>query len=1037
MHRLSAPPFLTSADPYRRGCKRQVRMQPNDEGGDRALPPPAAADSGASSSGVQGPGSRFRLRNWRVRQRLLALILVPTAVAVAFGALRISTSVAQAQDYSRVERLAELGSKITALVHELGTERDLTAAYISADRDPAQFTKVEQEYPKVDAAAAAVRRAAAGIDQSYGAQVVTDVNRVRDRIDGIANLRTNASRTAMPAGTVIIVYSESIEDMLAFNDVIAQGAADEGLAESVRALAAVSRAKEQASEARGLLYSAILNRSLSVNDLASLAAAQAEEDSQVATFHQAATTDQRELYDDIVIGPQVDTAMVLQQRAIALGLGGRAARRLDLDPTTVNDGDEWFKASSDKIALMRLVEKKLADQVIAAGKDRRSSAMRSAILNALAIVAVLAVVLLVTLVMARSLVMPLRRLRAGALDVASNRLPELVRRLRDPEAGNEPIHVAPIDVHTTDEIGEVARSFDEVHREAVRLASNEALLRGNFNAMFVNLARRSQSLIERQLRLIEDLEQSEQDSDRLESLFKLDHLATRMRRNGENLLVLGGQEQTRRWNKPVPLVDVVRASLSEVEQYERITLRIQDEVSVVGRVVNDLVHLTAELVENATSFSPDHTKVAVSGHLLSGGGAMLQISDNGVGMTPEELEEANWKLANPPTIDVSISRRMGLFVVGRLAQRHGIRVELRAALSGGLTAFVILPASAITQPGGSPTPQRLDSPPVRRPLPQASAVAQAPHAGTGPIDTPWHPPRSRPEPVTGPWSREEPGAGRPGPGRSDHDRPDQDRPVRDRPDQDRPVRDRPGYDRPEPGADRPERDRPEPVRGQTAPLPKRKAGPTSPPGRGAAPTAPGRPGPAAGSPASGGRPARAEGQPPAARPARPHSAPPSAVAPGRSSVTGSTLNEGRSADENGGRSPIFEAMQSEWFERRRTGSMTRSEPSPSREWSSPADEGFRAAETVRSPAVGGQTAAGLPKRIPGSNRIPGSVAAAQRQAQQAASPQAPRQVPRTPPRPAFQPPEAETVRNRFASFQEGVRRGRAAIRPEDDERENQ
>ena len=193
------------------------------------------------------------------------------------------------------------------------------------------------------------------------------------------------------------------------------------------------------------------------------------------------------------------------------------------------------------------------------------------------------------------------------------------------------------------------------------------MLRGNVNAMFVNLSRRSQSLIERQLRLIEDLEQSEQDSSRLDSLFKLDHLATRMRRNCENLLVLGGQEQARRWNKPVPLVDVVRASLSEVEQYERVTLRIQDEVSVIGRVVNDLVHLVAELVENATSFSPEHTKVAVSGHLLSGGGAMLQISDSGVGMSPDELEEANWRLANPPTIDVSVSRRMGLFVVGRLA----------------------------------------------------------------------------------------------------------------------------------------------------------------------------------------------------------------------------------------------------------------------------------------------------------------------------------------------------------------------------------
>ncbi|WP_308210150.1 sensor histidine kinase [Actinomadura madurae] len=218
--------------------------------------------------------------------------------------------------------------------------------------------------------------------------------------------------------------------------------------------------------------------------------------------------------------------------------------------------------------------------------------------------------------------------------------------------------------------------------------------------MFVNLSRRSQSLIERQLRLIEELEQSERDEEQLGNLFRLDHLATRMRRNCENLLVLGGQEQVRRWNQAVPLIDVVRASLSEVEQYERVALRVQGEMTVAGPVVNDLVHLLAELVENATVFSSEHTKVTVSGQMLSGGGAMLQITDNGVGMSAEDLEQANWRLANPPVIDFSAARRMGLFVVGRLAVRHGIRVELRAAQGGGLTAFVVLPDAVIT-PGES------------------------------------------------------------------------------------------------------------------------------------------------------------------------------------------------------------------------------------------------------------------------------------------------------------------------------------------------
>jgi hypothetical protein len=257
------------------------------------------------------------------------------------------------------------------------------------------------------------------------------------------------------------------------------------------------------------------------------------------------------------------------------------------------------------------------------------------------------------------------------------------------------LHVEPIDVDSTDEIGEVARAFDQVHREAVRLAANEAALRGNVNAMFVNLSRRSQSLVERQIRLIDDLEQGEQDSERLANLFQMDHLATRMRRNSENLLVLAGHDVSRRWTGAVGLVDVLRAAVSEIEQYERVTLNVQPGIAVRGQAVNDVVHLLAELVENATSFSAAETPVAVSGHLLNSGGVLLDITDQGVGMGAEEMAHANWRLDNPPVVDVAVSRRMGLFVVARLAGRHGIRVRLRPSSLGGLTALVWLPDEVI------------------------------------------------------------------------------------------------------------------------------------------------------------------------------------------------------------------------------------------------------------------------------------------------------------------------------------------------------
>ena len=251
--------------------------------------------------------------------------------------------------------------------------------------------------------------------------------------------------------------------------------------------------------------------------------------------------------------------------------------------------------------------------------------------------------------------------------------------------------VESVGVHCRDEIGQVAAAFDDVHREAVRLAAEQALLRGNVNAMFTNLSRRSQGLIQRQLSLISELESREADPDQLSSLFKLDHLATRMRRNGENLLVLAGEEPGRRWTRPVPLVDVLRAAASEVEQYERIELAAVPATEVAGRVVNDLVHLLAELLENATSFSSPQTKVKVTGHALPDGRVLVEIHDTGIGLSPEDLAAINERLAAPPTVDVSVSRRMGLFVVGRLSLRHGIRIQLRPSDSGGTTALVMLP----------------------------------------------------------------------------------------------------------------------------------------------------------------------------------------------------------------------------------------------------------------------------------------------------------------------------------------------------------
>jgi hypothetical protein len=250
------------------------------------------------------------------------------------------------------------------------------------------------------------------------------------------------------------------------------------------------------------------------------------------------------------------------------------------------------------------------------------------------------------------------------------------------------------------------------------------MLRGNVNAIFTNLSRRSHGLIERQLALITDLENNEADPDQLENLFKLDHLATRMRRNGENLLVLAGEDPGRSWGEPIPLVDVLRAAASEVEQYERIELAGIPETDVVGPAVTDLVHLLAELLENATTFSSPQTKVRVTATRLPDQRVLVEIHDKGIGLTSEDFAEINAKLAEPPTVDASVSRQMGLFVVGRLAERHGIRVQLRpSGESAGTTSLVMLP-ERLTQVGGVPQPEEQFT--VSRIYPESAQGADLP-----------------------------------------------------------------------------------------------------------------------------------------------------------------------------------------------------------------------------------------------------------------------------------------------------------------------
>ncbi|QSI49517.1 sensor histidine kinase [Thermobispora bispora] len=327
--------------------------------------------------------------------------------------------------------------------------------------------------------------------------------------------------------------------------------------------------------------------------------------------------------------------------------------------------------------------------------------VRLVLAGLLGLVAVIASVIL-SITTARHLVRQLETLRTAALELANERLPSVVQRL----AMGEKVDVeaeAPRLRYGDDLIGQVGEAFNKVQETAIRTAVEEAELRQGFREILLSLARRTQSLVHRQLSLLDVMERRESDPAELKDLFRIDHLATRMRRNAENLIVLAGSTPARTWRRAVAMVDVVRGALAEVEDYTRVNVLPMGDVALAGRAVGDVIHLLAELIENAVSFSPPYTTVQVSGQLVAAGYA-IEVEDRGLGMTPEDLEEANRRLAEAPEFNLSSTARLGLFVVSRLAERHNIQVSLKTSPYGGTTAIVLIPRDLVIDGGELRTP---------------------------------------------------------------------------------------------------------------------------------------------------------------------------------------------------------------------------------------------------------------------------------------------------------------------------------------------
>jgi signal transduction histidine kinase len=981
------------------------------------------------------------LKNWRVRSRLLLLIIIPTLTAVVLGGTYIVTAVQSALSYQRVEQLASFSSDVTTLAANLENERDQTiwcAGYpvdkLKNNCGPGvtQRKLVQGYYTLTGPWIQKVKSDSAAIGASYPAQVQQDAANIRDVLTLVTPLRNAAVYTQLPVVIVMNKYTNIIERLLAIDDNIALGSGDAALTTDVRSLNLVSLIAEDYSEQRGLLEYTLQQDDGSPKAyyfnpqvLSAVESAQEEQTANLAEYNRVGTPQQVSLYANTVSGNLVSQANQYEQTAIEFGV-----LRQSLNPNELQTATLWNGPSTTgTLDSIEQVQHSLVAATVSRATALRQNAIVQASVIGAAVLLVLLLALVLTTVIGRSMVRPLRRLRSGALEVAGVRLPETVRRMSDSDGAGVPLEVEPIDVDSSDEIGEVARAFDQVHREALRLAANEAALRGNVNAMFVNLSRRSQSLVERQIRLIDDLEQGEQDPDRLSSLFQMDHLATRMRRNSENLLVLAGHDASRRWNQPVALVDVLRAAVSEIEQYERVTLNVQPGIAVRGHAVNDVVHLLAELAENATSFSSADTPVVVAGHLLSSGGVLLDITDQGVGMGAEEMAHANWRLDNPPVVDVAVSRRMGLFVVARLAARHGIRVRLRPAPAGGLTALVWLPDEVVSHEvdGGASGMRNFDVPPTPAGLSTAGAQSAGLVAGAmaalpaGPngegslaeqeIYAARMPRFSSSQADAagggaGLGPRRVPGAGI-HPGSAGFGGAATTSPL------------------PAIGSDAAEADL------AAAGAQRLDSGPVPQPESPVQPLTLGQPsvvgrGGAAGQADTGSWPIVAS--------------PVGASAAAGGGAAGGVVVPPAEHIPHQNRLPIFEAVESDWFRRGRsgvpaapaqaglggppnggtggqgrfaagpgtgTGNGGAGLPEPEVTWAaSAADQGWEAAAAASAPATGGTTTAGLPRRVPQANLVPGT-----------ATPES------AAPAPAR---SAAATRERFASFQRGVREGRAA-----------
>ncbi len=665
------------------------------------------------------------LRNMKVGTKILTVLVAPLLVLGVLAGLGVQERLADADSAQDVEQFTVVASADSATVHELQLERMLTAEYLGSGGQLGGEDLVRQR-EATDEAVSGLEPQLAGIDLASASGGMREVVAgVQDRLDGLADLRASVD-ASLSTQAAMEGYGRTTDSLLALNTEIGASIAVPELAQSFNDYVALSKAKEASATVVAGLTGVLAAGGFSDGDLDAAVAAATAEQGHLDRFGESQNSAYRSRLEDELTAPEVAASQDLQAEIIAAGaLGGSG------DPDVLVE--DWIAAGTARLDAYQAVEEAVLVNVTDEAAALSFAAEKAVRLYLAGAAAATLVALLLASIVARATTRPLRKLTKAANILSSERIPRLVEDLRSPEgiADARSVAVEPIEVRSRDEIGQLAEAFNAIQNVTVEVAEEQAaLLRKGIGDIFVNLARRNQSLLDRQIEFIDELEANEEDPEQLEHLFKLDHLATRMRRNAESLLVLAGAEPPRRRARPVALADVVRVAIGEVEDFTRVNLLALDEVTVGGNVAVDLAHLLSELMENATQFSPPETHVEVVGQRTPDAGYLITVSDQGIGMSAEQLAEANAMLTHPPLVGLALSRSLGFIVIGRLAARFGIGVRLVSSPAGGISAMVVLPSGlvadegmpAVDSPVSAPVPAPA-SPPPPPPPPTAEPTA--------------------------------------------------------------------------------------------------------------------------------------------------------------------------------------------------------------------------------------------------------------------------------------------------------------------------